>query len=74
MGEAYGNVQITDTSNNVIINGDIAIHDEKNDSSLVTGNAIFTQIEKLDTLYLHADTLTFKIDSTTKRTIFQRFS
>ena len=73
IGEAYGNVQITDTINNVIINGDIAIHDEKNDSSLVTGNAIFTQIEDLDTLYLHADTLTFKIDSTTKRQSFRGF-
>ena len=51
IGEAYGNVQITDTTNNLIINGDIAIHDEKNDSSLVTGNAIFTQIENIDTLY-----------------------
>ena len=73
IGEAYGNVQITDTINNVIINGDIAIHDEKNDSSLVTRNAIFTQIEDLDTLYLHADTLTFKIDSATKRQSFRGF-
>ena len=73
IGEAYGNVQITDTINKVIINGDIAIHDEKNDSSLVTRNAIFTQIEDLDTLYLHADTLTFKIDSATKRQSFRGF-
>ena len=73
IGEAYGNVQITDTINNVIINGDIAIHDEKNDSSLITRNAIFTQIEDLDTLYLHADTLTFKIDSATKRQSFRGF-
>jgi len=73
IGEAYGNVQITDTTNNLIINGDIAIHDEKNDSSLVTGNAIFTQIENIDTLYLHADTLTFKIDSATKRQSFTGF-
>lgn len=73
IGEAYGNVQITDTINNVIINGDIAIHDEKNDSSLVTGNAIFTQIEDLDTLYLHADTLTFKIDSATQSQSFRGF-
>ena len=73
IGEAYGNVQITDTINNVIINGDIAIHDEKNDSSLVTRNAIFTQIEDLYTLYLHADTLTFKIDSATKRQSFRGF-
>ena len=73
IGEAYGNVQITDTINSVIINGDIAINDEKNDSSLVTGNAIFTQIEDLDTLYLHADTLTFKIDSVTKSQSFRGF-
>ena len=73
IGEAYGNVQITDTINNVIINGNIAIHDEKNESSLVTGNAIFTQIENLDTLYLHADTLMFKIDSATKKQSFRGF-
>jgi len=73
IGEAYGNVQITDTTNNIIINGDIAIHDEINDSSLVTGHAIFTQIEKQDTLYLHADTLTFKIDSSSKQQSFRGF-
>lgn len=73
VGEAYGNVQITDTTNKVIINGDIAIHDEINDSSLITGHAIFTQFEKLDTLYLHADTLTIKIDSLTKNQSFRGF-
>jgi len=73
IGEAYGNVQITDTTNHIIINGEEAIHDEVNDSSMVTGNAIFTQIEDLDTLYLHADTLTFKIDSVTKQQSFRGF-
>lgn len=63
IGEAFCNVQITDTTNRIVINGEYAFHDEKTDSSMVTGQALFTQFEDKDTLYLHADTLTFKVDS-----------
>jgi len=63
IGEAYCNVQITDTTNKIIINGDYAYHNEYNDSSMVTGNTLFTQFEDKDTLYLRSDTLTIRMDS-----------
>lgn len=63
IGEAFCNVQITDTTNKIIINGDYAYYNEEADSSLITGHALFTQFEAQDTLYMRADTLTIKMDS-----------
>ncbi len=57
IGRAIKNVQIIDTTQNLNIKGDYAVHYEFKDLSLVTGNALMTQIYEKDTLYLHADTL-----------------
>lgn len=57
IGRAIKNVQIIDTTQNLNIKGQYAIHYELTDLSLVTGEALLTQIYEKDTLYLHADTL-----------------
>ena len=57
IGRAIKNVEIIDTAQNINIKGDYAIHYEIKDISLVTGEALLTQIYNKDTLYLHADTL-----------------
>jgi len=57
IGKAIKNVQIIDTSQNLNIKGAYAIHYEFKDLSIVTGDALMTQIYEKDTLYLHADTL-----------------
>ncbi len=57
IGKAIKNVQIIDTIHNLNIKGDFAIHYELKDLSIVTGNALLTQMYEKDTLYLHADTL-----------------
>lgn len=57
IGKAIKNVQIIDTSQNLNIRGAYAIHYEFKDLSIVTGDALMTQIYEKDTLYLHADTL-----------------
>lgn len=57
IGKAIKNVQIIDTSQNINIKGAYAIHYEFKDLSIVTGDALMTQIYEKDTLYLHADTL-----------------
>lgn len=57
IGRAIKNVQITDTTQNIDIKGAYAIHYEFKDLSIVTGDALLTQIYQKDTLYLHADTL-----------------
>lgn len=57
IGRAVKNVQIIDTTQNLNITGDLAIHYELKDMSIVTGNALLTQKYDNDTLFLHADTL-----------------
>jgi lipopolysaccharide export system protein LptA len=57
IGKAVKNVQIIDTLHNLDIKGEYAIHYEFKNLSVVTGNALLTQIYEKDTLYLHADTL-----------------
>jgi lipopolysaccharide export system protein LptA len=56
-GQAFGNVQIIDTAQNITIGGDYAVHYELTDISYVTGHALLTQRYDNDTLFLHADTL-----------------
>ena len=58
-GKADGNVQITDTIENVIINGEHGRIFEKKDSAIVTDNSLLTQLFDEDTLYMSADT--FKV-------------
>jgi lipopolysaccharide export system protein LptA len=57
IGKAMKNVEIIDTAQKVTIRGDLAIHNEITDVSLVTGHALFIQAFKEDSLFLHADTL-----------------
>ncbi len=63
LGQVYGNVEMNDTVNDVVVNGDYAAHHEQLDSSIVTGHTLLTQIYEDDTLYMHADTLIILNDS-----------
>jgi lipopolysaccharide export system protein LptA len=63
-GEVFSHVQITDTVEKIIINGDYSIFFEANDSAIVIGDStLLTQIFETDSLFLHADT--FQIVSDT---------
>jgi lipopolysaccharide export system protein LptA len=57
IGKVYGNVFISDTINDLMINGDYGEYHELTDTSWVTGNALMTQIYSNDSLFLHGDTL-----------------
>lgn len=57
IGRAVKNVVIIDTIQNINITGDLAMHYEFKDLSVVTGNALLMQTYEKDTLFLHADTL-----------------
>lgn len=57
-GEAFGNIELTDTTNKVILNGDYGYYFELSDSALVTGRALAKEYSSgADTLFLHADTI-----------------
>lgn len=57
VGKAIRNVEIIDTAQDVTIRGDLAVHYDQQDLSLVTGHALYIQSFDKDSLFLHADTL-----------------
>jgi lipopolysaccharide export system protein LptA len=57
LGKAFGNVKITDTTQNIVITGGLATHNERTKTSVVTRDALFIQMFDKDSLFLHADTL-----------------
>ncbi len=56
-GEAYQNISITDTSNNIIVCGNYAWYYKNPERFMVTDRALFIQVSEEDSLFLHADTL-----------------
>jgi lipopolysaccharide export system protein LptA len=55
-GEIICNATITDTVEHLILQGDVAHLFEKNDSAMITQEAMMMQIMEEDTFYMHADT------------------
>jgi len=56
-GEAFGNVTITDTTDNVVGGGDYAWYYKEPERFLLTGTPYFTMFSEDDTITLRADTL-----------------
>lgn len=56
-GEAWRNVVIQDTTNNLVIEGDYAWYFKQPERFLVTERALFIQVSDEDSLFLHADTI-----------------
>lgn len=67
IGRAFGNVEVTDTVQKVIISGDYAYVNEKTHRSLVTGKTQLIKIFDTDSLYMHADTLYALEDTVAKQ-------
>jgi len=57
-GQSFGNVVIEDTSNNLIIMGNYAWYFKEPERFMITDSAMFIQVSKSDSLFLHADTIT----------------
>lgn len=74
-GKAIKNVTITDTSNKLIVKGDLAKHYDKENISLVTGTPMVEKWFDDDTLFLTADTIRVFNDSLDeKNTLFAHHS
>jgi len=56
-GLAFNNTSITDTTNNIIVQGDYAWYYESHERFMVTKRAVFIQVSEKDSLFLHADTI-----------------
>ena len=62
-GRGKHKVTLTDTTNKVVINGKIGVYNEITKIAFVTDSAMFIQFGKKDTMYMHADTLQTKPDT-----------
>jgi lipopolysaccharide export system protein LptA len=56
-GECFGNMSITDTTDNLIVKGDYSWYYKDPERFMVTDSAIFIQVSNEDSLFLHSDTL-----------------
>ena len=56
-GEVFSNMQMIDTTNNVIIAGDYGYYNELTKNALATRRAVAMQIYQNDTVFMHADTI-----------------
>lgn len=65
-GQAYRNIQVIDTVQDVLFLGNYAVYEKKVGYTLITQNAEALFIDDNDTLFMHADTLRATFDSTEK--------
>jgi lipopolysaccharide export system protein LptA len=56
-GESFRNVVIEDTANKIAVEGNYAWYYKQPEKFLVTDRAVFIQISKQDSLFLHGDTI-----------------
>ena len=62
-GRGKHRVTLTDTTNKVSIKGKVGVYNENTKIAFVTDSAMFIQYGKKDTMYMHADTLQTKPDT-----------
>jgi lipopolysaccharide export system protein LptA len=56
-GKGFGHVELWDTTQNVIIRGNFATVDRPKQIAVVTKKALLIQVDKNDSLFMHADTI-----------------
>lgn len=56
-GQSFGNISIADTNNHLIVKGNYAWYYKQPESFMVTDRAMFIQINREDSLFLHSDTI-----------------
>lgn len=56
-GVSWGNVEIKDTAENILLTGHYGEYFEEPEKAYITGRALFMSVDEGDTLYMHADTL-----------------
>ncbi|MDR1155945.1 MAG: hypothetical protein LBL04_14655 [Bacteroidales bacterium] len=62
-GQAFSNIVIVDTTNNVILKGNKGEFNRPTDKAWLTGQALLIMAGKQDSLFLHSDTLRSDVDT-----------
>ena len=57
MGKAFINVELVDSSKELVLKGNYALYYEDSEYAMITDSALMIQIDGIDSLFIHADTL-----------------
>ncbi len=74
LGKAFSNVELVDSVENIILKGNYGVYYEQPERSMLTGDALFISITDGDSLFLHADTLNSKYDTSGTYKILKAFN
>jgi lipopolysaccharide export system protein LptA len=66
-GEGYSNIELLDEEQDIILRGNRAFINQKEDRALMTDSALFVYITEDDSVFVHADTLRAMPDSAGNR-------
>lgn len=72
-GKAFVNVELIDTTQNIVFTGNYAIYYEESEYALLTDSALMIKIDGPDSLFVHADTLMTQPDSIPENRIIKTF-
>lgn len=72
LGRAWGNVEIIDTAQAMIVRGQVGRYSERTDDAMVTGRAELVMAMSGDSLFMHGDSLFAHTDTAGARTITAR--
>ncbi|MGC9341285.1 MAG: OstA-like protein, partial [Bacteroidales bacterium] len=73
LGKAFYNVELIDTSQNLVLQGNASIYYEKTEYAMLTDSALLIQIDETDSLFVHADTLLSVPDTLPDRRILKAY-
>ncbi len=73
LGKAYHDVVLIDTAENMILQGEIAIYNEKTEYAMLTDSALMIQVDNNDSLFVHADTLLSVPDTIPEKRLIKAF-
>jgi lipopolysaccharide export system protein LptA len=72
-GEAFKNVELFDSAENVILKGEYAYYHEEPEKALLTGRALMIKVTDSDSIFIHADTLRSVTDSSGQHKIMKAY-
>ncbi len=73
LGKAFMNVELIDTLQNMVLTGHYAIYEELSDYAMLTDSALMIQIDKGDSLFVHADTLWTVADTIPEKKLIKAY-
>jgi lipopolysaccharide export system protein LptA len=74
LGKAFQNVELIDTAQNIILTGNYVTYEEKTEYAFLTDSALMIQVDKSDSLFIHADTLKTATDTIPGKKLLKAFN